>query len=118
MRILKILLIVIFFPLLHAIVQWLYYFVFDQYLEKKFGKKDAEKLIAGRLQSIQRFFYWDIRDKLNLFHYVLYWVSHILFIAIVILMILRVFAIPNAVQYVSWTGFAYFIILYLLRISK
>jgi hypothetical protein len=117
MRVLKIFLIIIFFPLLHAIVQWLYYLVFDLYLEKMFGKEEAEKLMSGRFQSVRRFFYWDIKDKLNPFHYVLYWISHITFIVIVVLMILRVFEVQYAAQYASWTGVIYFLVLYSLRVS-
>ena len=117
MRALKVLLIIIFFPLLHAIVQWLYYLVFDLYLEKTLGKKEADKLMSGRFQSVRRFFYRDIKDKLNSFQYVLYWISHILFIAMVVFMILRVFEVQYAAQSARWTGVVYFLVLYALRIS-
>lgn len=117
MNALKVLLIIIFFPLLHAIVQWLYYLVFDLYLEKTLGKKEADKLMSGRFQSVRRFFYRDIKDKLNSFQYVLYWISHILFIAMVVFMILRVFEVQYAAQSARWTGVVYFLVLYALRIS-
>ncbi len=117
MKVFKILLIATFFPMLHAIVQWLYYMVFDIYLEKMYGKKEAQNLIGGRTQSIQRFVYWDIKDKLNPFQYKLYWLSHLLFVAIIISMVLRVFEVPNAVLYGRLTGLAYFSVLSLLRVS-
>ena len=118
MKVLKVFLILTFFPLLHAIVQWLYYMVFDIYLEKVYGKKEAQKLIDGRTQSIQRFVYWDIKDKLTTFQYVLYWISHITFIAMVVFMILRVFEVQYAAQSASWAGVIYFLVLYLLRIAE
>ena len=118
MKVLKVFLILTFFPLLHAIIQWLYYLVFDLYLEKMFGKNEANKLMTGRFQSVRRFFYWDIKDKLTTFQYVLYWISHITFIAMVVFMILRVFEVQYAAQSASWAGVIYFLVLLLLRIAS